>query len=424
MRTDRGRSRHRTIIRLRGRRGTTVSRRLWTAALALLVVVRVAIPLAVLAAAGRDLPGLPPYDYRPLIGDATGFYAESRELISVSFGPAGVAALLLLVAGAVAVRRLRRSWAAIPAACLAVSLAASALVLDQQTSGAAVVGWPLLWSIPLFPFRLVGLLDEDVAFAVGLVLSLAANAVTVVATAYIGLRATGSRAVGVAAAALFTVWPLLTRPLAGTSAWENGQWLVDVGLALYTEPLSTALVAAAIALLLARALDPVRLASAGALLGFATVVRPSNGFFAVAAVGLLALRVGLRRTVPAALAGLAFAPLVAVYWPKGYPKIENRPGFSLAQADRSWVDSLLFDPRTVLILLPLALLGLVAMARWNAALLGAVIASNVVLYTFYEHTHLHPRFLYVALPALFALEAAGAWLVIRKVSEARLKPGL
>ena len=289
----------------------------------LLVVVRVAIPLAVLAAAGRDLPGLPPYDYRPLIGDATGFYAESRELISVSFGPAGVAALLLLVAGAVAVRRLRRSWAAIPAACLAVSLAASALVLDQQTSGAAVVGWPLLWSIPLFPFRLVGLLDEDVAFAVGLVLSLAANAVTVVATAYIGLRATGSRAVGVAAAALFTVWPLLTRPLAGTSAWENGQWLVDVGLALYTEPLSTALVAAAIALLLARALDPVRLASAGALLGFATVVRPSNGFFAVAAVGLLALRVGLRRTVPAALAGLAFAPLVAVYWPKGYPKIEN-----------------------------------------------------------------------------------------------------
>lgn len=424
MPTDRGRSRHRTIIRLRARWGTTVSRRLWTAALALLVVVRVAIPLAVLAAAGRDLPGLPPYDYRPLIGDATGFYAESRELISVSFGPAGVAALLLLVAGAVAVRRLRRSWAAIPAACLAVSLAASALVLDQQTSGAAVVGWPLLWSIPLFPFRLLGLLDEDVAFAVGLVLSLAANAVTVVATAYIGLRATGSRAVGVAAAALFTVWPLLTRPLAGTSAWENGQWLVDVGLALYTEPLSTALVAAAIALLLARSLDPVRLASAGALLGFATVVRPSNGFFAVAAVGLLALRVGLRRTVPAALAGLAFAPLVAVYWPKGYPKIENRPGFSLAQADRSWVDSLLFDPRTVLILLPLALLGLVAIARWNAALLGAVIAANVVLYTFYEHTHLHPRFLYVALPALFTLEAAGAWLVIRKVSEARLNPGL
>ena len=335
--------------------------------MASLVVVRVALPLLVLAAAGHDLPGLPPYEYSPLVGDANGFYAESRELISVAVGPAGAVALLLLAVGAVAVWRLRHNWAAIPVGCIAVSLAASALVLDQQTSGAAVVGWPLLWSIPLFPLRVAGILDEDLAFAVGLVLSLAANAVTVVATAYIGLRATGSRTVGVAAAALLAVWPLLTRPLAGPSAWENGQWNVDVGLVLYTEPISTALVAAAIALLLAPALDPVRLASAGALLGYATVVRPSNGLFAAAAVGLLAVRIGPRRTAPAALAGLAFAPLVAVYWPKGYPKIENVPGFSLAQADRSWVDSLLFDPRTVLILLPFAVLGLFAVTRWNAA---------------------------------------------------------
>ena len=128
--------------------------------------------------------------------------------------------------------------------------------------------------------------------------------------------------------------------------------------------------------------------------------------------------------MPAAIAGLTFAPLVAVYWPKGYPKIENVPGFSLAQADRSWTESLLFDPRTVLILAPLALLGLLAVSRWNAAVLAAVIATNVALYTFYEHTHLHPRFLYVTLPALFALEAAGAWLVIRKVSETGPEPGL
>jgi hypothetical protein len=398
-----------------------VSGRPWTAALASLIAVRVAIPLLVLVAAGHDLPGLPPYDYAPLNGDATGFYAEARELISVSFGPAGAAALLLLTAGAVAVWRLGRTWVSIAVGCLAVSLAASALVLGSRPTGAAVVGWPLLWSIPLFPFRVVGLLDDDVAFAVGLLLSLAANAVTVVATAYIGLRATGSRAVGVAAATLFAVWPLLTRPLAGPSAWENGQWNVDVGLHLYTEPLSTALVATAIALLLSSRLDPIRLATAGGLLGYATVVRPSNGLFAALAVALLALRIGLRRTLPAAAAGLAFAPLVAVYWPKGYPKIENVPGFSLAQADRSWADSLLFDPRALLILLPLALLGLAAVGRWNAALVGAVIATNVALYTFYEHTHLHPRFLYVALPALFALEAAGTWLVIRKAFKPRLE---
>jgi hypothetical protein len=398
-----------------------VSGRPWTAALASLIAVRVAIPLLVLVAAGHDLPGLPPYDYAPLNGDATGFYAEARELISVSFGPAGAAALLLLTAGAVAVWRLGRTWMSIAVGCLAVSLAASALVLGSRPTGAAVVGWPLLWSIPLFPFRVVGLLDDDLAFAVGLLLSLAANAVTVVATAYIGLRATGSRAVGVAAATLFAVWPLLTRPLAGPSAWENGQWNVDVGLHLYTEPLSTALVATAIALLLSSRLDPIRLATAGGLLGYATVVRPSNGLFAALAVALLALRIGLRRTLPAAAAGLAFAPLVAAYWPKGYPKIENVPGFSLAQADRSWADSLLFDPRALLILLPLALLGLAAVGRWNAALLGAVIATNVALYSFYEHTHLHPRFLYVALPALFALEAAGTWLVIRKAFKPRLE---
>jgi hypothetical protein len=388
----------------------------WWVMVAALVAVRVAIPLVVLAAAGHDLPGVPLYDYRPLNGDATGFYAEARELISVSFGPAGAAALLLLVAGAAAVWRLRRSWVSIVVGCLAVSLAASALVLGSRPTGAAVLGWPLLWSIPLFPFRVVGVLDDDVAFAVGLVLSLAANAVTVVATAYIGLRATGSRAVGVAAAALYAVWPLLTRPLAGPSAWENGQWNVDVGLHLYTEPLSTALVATAIALLLSPRLDELRLAAAGGLLGYATVVRPSNGLFAAAAMALLALRIGTHRTLPAAATGLAFAPLVAIYWPKGYPEIENVPGFSLAQADRSWTDSSLFDPRTLLILLPLAVVGVVALPRWNAALLAAVIATNVALYTFYEHTHLHPRFLYVVLPALFVLEAAGAGLVIRKVS--------
>ena len=112
---------------------------------------------------------------------------------------------------------------------------------------------------------------------------------------------------------------------------------------------------------------------------------------------------------------LAFAPLVAAYWPKGYPAIEDVPGFSLAQAARSWADTLMFDPRTSL-LLPLAVLGTLALRAWISALLVAAIATNVGLYTFYEHTHLHPRFLYASLPALFVFEAAGGWLVIRKGS--------
>ena len=164
---------------------------------------------------------------------------------------------------------------------------------------------------------------------------------------------------------------------------------------------------------------------AGVLLGYATVVRVSNGLFAAAAVVLVALRVGPRRVLPFGLGGLVFAPLVAAYWPKGYPAIENVPGFSLAQASRSWgAETLMFDPRTVAVLLPLAVLGALALRPWTSGLLLAVIATNVGLYTFYEHTHLHPRFLYVTLPSLFVLEAAGAALVIRKVSRVRANPGL
>jgi hypothetical protein len=401
-----------------------VSSRAWIAALAALVGLRLAIPLVVLAASGHDLPGLPPYDYEPLNGDATGFYAEARELISAAFGPAGAVAALVLAAGGGAAWRLRPRWTSVAVAALAVSLAACALVLATEPAGAAVVGWPLLWSLPLLPLRAAGVLDADLAFAVGLPLSLAANAVSVVAIAHAGCRAAGRRAVGIAAAALFAVWPLLTRPLAGPSAWENGQWNVDVGLHLYTEPLSTALVAVALALLLGSRLDDVRLALAGALLGYATVVRVSNGFLAAAAVLLVALRLGPRRALPLAAAGAAFVPLVAVYWPKGYPKIPDVPGFSVAQAGRSWSESLLFEPRVLLVLLPLAVLGLAAVSHFAAALLGVSIATNAAFYTFYEHTHLHPRFLYATLPALFVLEAAGGWLVIRNLSENVRRAGL
>jgi hypothetical protein len=46
------------------------------------VLVRVAIPVAVLSASGNKLPGLPRYEYAGLTGDATGFYAATREFIA------------------------------------------------------------------------------------------------------------------------------------------------------------------------------------------------------------------------------------------------------------------------------------------------------------------------------------------------------
>ena len=203
-----------------------MSGRVWIASLAALVALRVAIPLVALAASGHDLPGLPLYTYVPLNGDATGLYAEARELISTAFGPAGAAAALLLGAGAWLAWRLRPAWKALVAAALAVSLAATVLVLGSAATGAAVVGWPLLWAIPLFPLRLLGVLNEDLAFAVGLPILLAANAVTVVATAVIGFRASGRRWIGVTAAALFALWPLLARLLAvrAPGRTASGTW--------------------------------------------------------------------------------------------------------------------------------------------------------------------------------------------------------
>ena len=184
------------------------------------------------------------------------------------------------------------------------------------------------------------------------------------------------------------------------------------------------LFASALALLVSPRLGETTLALAGVLLGYATVVKVSNGFLAAAALGLVALRLGPKRALPLAAAGAAFAPLVAAYWPRGYPEIPNVPGFSLGQAGRSWADSLIFDPRTLLVLLPLAVLGAFALRPWVAALLVAGPATNAGFYTFYEHTPMHPRFLYAALPALFVLQAAGAWLGIRKVAGAVRKPGL
>ena len=401
-----------------------MSSRAWVGALAALAAVRVAIPLVSLAAGGRDLRVFPRYEHEPLIGDATGFYATARELISAAAGPAGVVAVVVLAAGAWAVRRLRRTWHRIVAGSLTVSLAATVVVLASDPAGSAVVGWPLLWAVLLLPFRMLGLLNDDVAFALALPVFLAANVVTVVATAYVGLRATGSRAVGLAAAALLTLWPFAVRPLAGERAWENGQWLVDVGLALYNEPLSTALVTTALALLLSPRLDDTRLALAGVLFGFATAVKLSNGLLAAAVAALVIQRLGLRRTLPFVAGGLPFAVLVVAYYPKGYPVIPNVPGFSLAQAGRSWNDSSVFDPVTLLILLPVALAGVALLRNWAAALLGTTIAATAAFYTFYEHTHLHPRFLYVALPALFVLEAAGGWLFVRKGRSIFGKPRL
>ena len=180
-------------------------RRRWLLVLAVLAGVRLAIPLVTLAFSGHALPGLPAYRYHPLNGDSFGFYAATREFIS-SLGRVNKPLLLL----AVRARRRRNGCRNSPLAAIArppvdrglvagrrVSLAVTLPIHQMHPPGAAVFGWPLIWALPLIPIRAVGLgPTPNVAFVVGLVLTLAALAVTVIATAYVGLYATGRRSVG------------------------------------------------------------------------------------------------------------------------------------------------------------------------------------------------------------------------------------
>ena len=284
----------------------------------------------------------------------------------------------------------------------------------MNESGAAVFGWPLVWSLPMLPYRALGLpLDPEVAFGFGLPLSLAANAVTVVATAYVGLYATGRRGVGLLAAALYAFWPLLTGTLAGERAWENGTWTVDVGLALYTEPLSTALTTVALALLLSPAANDLRLAVAGVALSFATVVKLSNGLLAAAALLLLLLRAAPRVGVRGRGA-VSLAPVALAFWPLGLPRRRGAtrccrrrrsPGRTSTRAGST---RSLFRPLLLVLLVPLAALGAAAISRWPRLALAAWILVPAVFYSFYRVTFEHPRFLFGALPAAFALWAAGA----------------
>lgn len=399
----------------------------WAGALAALVGIRVAIPIVALAASGRDLPALPPYEYRPLNGDSFGFYAAARELIASLARPGAarvaVLACALLVAAVVLASRWRadaaRRWLWLAAGASAFGAAAAAVVTEMEEGGAAVIGWPLLWAVPMLPIRAVGALDADAAFAVGFPLQLVALAIGVVATGYIGRYATARAWVGLVAAALYAFWPLIARPLAGGAAWENGQWNVDAGLHLYTEPVSTALVATAMALLLRPRVSPLVLAGAGVLLSAAVAVRLTNGLFAAIALALVAWR--YRAAAIAFAAGLvSLAPISLAFLPKGYPEIweeqQGEPRWSASYFTRSWADSLIWHPRTLLLLAPLALLGFLGVRqRFARALLTAVIASNALLFSFYDVTYLHPRFLHVALPALFTLEAAGAVVVLSYV---------
>ncbi|HEY8703607.1 MAG TPA: hypothetical protein VIL98_02545 [Gaiellaceae bacterium] len=413
----------------------------WWTALALLAAIRVGIPLAALVADGSKLPGIPRFTRVAteggLTGDATGFYAATREFMA-AWGRMSQAVLALdalfalAAAAAIAVTWRRRPhlrpWLA-AAALGAFGLVICVDVHWMQPSGAAVFGWPLVWALPMLAYRALGFgLSKHVAWDFGVALSLVCVALTVVAVAFLGRNATGRRWVGLLAAGFWTAWPLLVGLIAGSGAWGNGQWEVDVGLHNYSEPLSTLLVTVGAALLLSPRLTHMRLALAGCALSVATCVKVSNALLAAAALVIVFLR-GRRNDVLPYLAGaLAFAPVVLVYWPLSYPKLFDNPQswpqdpFDVAHVVTSWTHSSIFGLHTLAIILPLAIVGMFGVRRpWAFALVLAFLLLNPIFYSFYANTALHPRFLYASLPELFVLWAAGVVVLVTLAPRLRLR---
>ena len=421
-------------LRPRGAASVTCGMR-WWGPLGLLAAIRVAIPLAAFADEGSRLPGMPAFHRFPrdggLMGDATGFYAATREFMAAwARMPRAVLGLDALFALGAAVAllvlwRRRPAWRPwlVAGALFAFGLVVCVDVHWMKPTGAAVFGWPLLWSLPLLAVRAVFGISETIAWNVGFGLSLAIVGLTVVAVGYLGRNASGRRTLGLLAAAFWTAWPLLVGLVAGHHAWTNGQWEVDVGLHNYTEPLSTLLVTAAAALLLSPRLTPLRLSLAGCALSAATLVKVSNALLAAAALAIVFLRGRTRETLPYLAGALSLAPLVAVYWPLSYPKLfDNQRSwpsdpFDPAHVVSSWTHSTMFGPHTLAIVVPLAAIGVAGVARpWALALVAAFLLVNPVFYSFYANTSEHPRFLYASLPELFVLWATGIGVLARLLS--------
>jgi hypothetical protein len=394
----------------------------WWCGLVLLALVRLAIPLAAYAASGTKLPGMPRWQDLGLQGDATGFYAATREFMAAwgrmprpLLGLAAVAALAVAAWLVQAWRRRPglRPWL-VPAALFAFGLLVSLDIHWMNPSGAAVFGWPLVWGLVMLPYRVAFGLTPGTAWDFGFALSLLFATLTVPAVAYLGRNATGRRSVGLAAAAFWTLWPLLVGVIAGHGAWANNQWDIDVGLHLYDEPLSTLLVTSGAAFALAPRPTAMRLALAGCALSLATSVKVSNALLAAAALAVLVLRDGRRETLPFLAGALAFAPVVLVYWPLSYPKLYDNPNawpsdpFDPAHVVSSWTHSSIFTPHTLAMITPLAIVGGFGLARpWALTLVLAFLLVNPVFYSFYANTAEHPRFLYASLPELTVLWAAG-----------------
>jgi hypothetical protein len=443
-------------------------------AVALLAVLRI-LPALVAVAVRRELPGMPAFHYEGPQGDNYGFYFAAREFMAAWGRIPHIAAAAAFAGAAVALWLAVRLWrrggsdaraAAIGIATTVLALLVTIAVTEMKPSGAGAVGWaiattvgaalvtvaitkmaptgagaigwPIVWSLVLVPARVAGRLDFHLAFYLGLPIVLAANAATVVATALVGRAVTGRDAGGIVAGALLVVWPFVMRLVEGGGQLRDGAWLNWNGLDLYAEPVSTALVAIATALLVLRRRDPAAVSAAAALLAFATAVRLSNGILLVVGGIAVALLRSRRLLLAYAWPSIAALVIVVAFWSKGYATTFTSETtlppdlFSWSYMGSTWHDSAIFDEKMLAVLLPFPIVGAVVLRHrpWVLVLLGGIVLTTAAFYSVYYVTPIHPRFLYVALPPLFVLAAAGliatAEAVARRASPRRsrqLRPG-
>ncbi len=408
-----------------------MSDRAFTRSVAVLAVLRIVPALVVLAADGHSLPLLPGSRYGPPTGDTYGFYAAAREFIS-AWGhvakPVVLVLVLLVAAGGYGAwhlwRRGRRAWSVVLAATM-IGVVTSAAIREMGPTGAGAVGWPIVWAIPLAPLRVLHALSYHRAFYAGTAILIASNVATVIATAVIARRLIPGR-LALVPPALLVVWPFLMRLIEGTGNGVYGSWLVDAGIALYSEPLSTALVTVALALIVLRADSADLAAVAGAAMALATAVRVSNATVAIVLFLALCVVRAWRSTLAYAVAGIGLVTIAAVFWSRGYSSFHNRPSkeapnglFSWHYVVRSWRDSSVFDWKMLVILLPLPLLGAWVLRRRPLELvaLSGTVVVTALFYSLYYITALHPRFLYVALPALFVLAGIGAQPLVERMTK-------
>ncbi|MSO96436.1 MAG: hypothetical protein EXQ81_11720 [Thermoleophilia bacterium] len=161
--------------------------------------------------------------------------------------------------------------------------------------------------------------------------------------------------------------------------------------------------------------------ASGLALGFATVVKLTNGLIGLVLVPLVAIRYGLRRAALVAVGGLVSAPIVIAWWPKGYVQIYDGaiapvPAYSLDYIGPNLRTSTIFTPLMLLVLVLPSLVGITGIEGWYArSVIVTPVAVTALAYSGYYVTDLHPRFLSVALPFIFVLFAAGARLLVLRV---------